>query len=163
MLLGFANIEEERQEELRKRKLLEDALEQARHAADAKSSFLSNMSHDIRTPMNAIMGFAGIASEHLDDPDKVRACLDKIIVSSNHLLQLINNVLDMSRIESGRMVLEESWVNIREIVHEVSDFMTTVGRRGNRGAPGIFCPGIRDQRHRDRNEQGFSDSPVRAL
>ena len=123
LLLGFANIEEERQEELRKRKLLEDALEQARHAADAKSSFLSNMSHDIRTPMNAIMGFAGIASEHLDDPDKVRACLDKIIVSSNHLLQLINNVLDMSRIESGRMVLEESWVNIREIVHEVSDFM----------------------------------------
>jgi len=123
LLLGFANIEEERQEELRKRKLLEDALEQARHAADAKSSFLSNMSHDIRTPMNAIMGFAGIASEHLDDPDKVRACLDKIIVSSNHLLQLINNVLDMSRIESGRMVLEESWVNIREIVHEVTDFM----------------------------------------
>ena len=99
LLLGFANIEEERQEELRKRKLL------------------------IRTPMNAIMGFAGIASEHLDDPDKVRACLDKIIVSSNHLLQLINNVLDMSRIESGRMVLEESWVNIREIVHEVTDFM----------------------------------------
>ena len=123
LLLGFANIEEERQEELRKRKLLEDALEQARHAADAKSAFLSNMSHDIRTPMNAIMGFAGIASEHLDDPDKVRSCLDKIIASSNHLLQLINNVLDMSRIESGRMVLEESWVNIRDIVHEVTDFM----------------------------------------
>lgn len=123
LLLGFANIEEERQEELRKRKLLEDALEQARHAADAKSTFLSNMSHDIRTPMNAIMGFANIAKSHLEDPVKVEESLDKILVSSNHLLQLINNVLDMSRIESGRMVLEESWVNIREIVHEVTDFM----------------------------------------
>ena len=123
LLLGFADIEEERTEELRKRKLLEDALEQARHAADAKSTFLSNMSHDIRTPMNAIIGFANIASNHLDDPVKVGDCLDKIVVSSNHLLQLINNVLDMSRIESGRLVLEESWVNIRDIVHEVTDFM----------------------------------------
>ena len=123
MLLGFANIEEERQEELRKRRLLEDALEQARHAADAKSSFLSNMSHDIRTPMNAIIGFAGIAAAHLDDPVKVKNSLDKIIASSNHLLQLINNVLDMSRIESGRLVLEESWVSIREIVQEVTDLM----------------------------------------
>ena len=123
MLLGFANIEEARQEELRKRRLLEDALEQARHAADAKSSFLSNMSHDIRTPMNAIIGFAGIAAAHLDDPVKVQDSLDKIIASSNHLLELINNVLDMSRIESGRMVLEESWVNIREIVREVTDLM----------------------------------------
>ena len=123
LLLGFANIEEERTEELRKRRLLEDALEQARHAADAKSAFLSNMSHDIRTPMNAIIGFANIASNHLDDPAKVGECLDKIVVSSNHLLQLINNVLDMSRIESGRLVLEESWVNIRDIVNEVTDFM----------------------------------------
>ena len=63
--------------------------------------------------MNAIIGFANIASNHLDDPAKVGECLDKIVVSSNHLLQLINNVLDMSRIESGRLVLEESWVNTR--------------------------------------------------
>ena len=123
ILLGFANIEEERQEELRKRRLLEDALEQARHAADAKNTFLSNMSHDIRTPMNAIIGFANIASAHLDDPVRVKDSLDKIIASSNHLLQLINNVLDMSRIESGRMVLEETWVDIREIVEEVTDLM----------------------------------------
>jgi signal transduction histidine kinase/ActR/RegA family two-component response regulator len=123
MLLGFANIEEERQEELRKRRLLEDALEQARHAADAKNTFLSNMSHDIRTPMNAIIGFANIAGEHLNEPEKVRESLDKIITSSNHLLKLINNVLDMSRIESGRMVLEESWVNIREIIEEVTNLM----------------------------------------
>ena len=123
ILLGFANIEEERQEELRKRRLLEDALDQARHAVDAKNAFLSNMSHDIRTPMNAIIGFASIASAHLDDPDKVKNSLDKIIASSNHLLQLINNVLDMSRIESGRMVLEESWVSIRGIVQEVTDLM----------------------------------------
>ena len=123
ILLGFANIEEERQEELRKRRLLEDALEQARHAADAKNTFLSNMSHDIRTPMNAIIGFANIARAHLDDPDRVMDSLNKIIASSNHLLQLINNVLDMSRIESGRMVLEETWVDIREIVQEVTDLI----------------------------------------
>ncbi|MBQ9034003.1 MAG: response regulator [Lachnospiraceae bacterium] len=123
ILLGFANIEEERQEELRKRRLLEDALEQARHAADAKNTFLSNMSHDIRTPMNAIIGFANIARAHSDDPDRVMDSLNKIIASSNHLLQLINNVLDMSRIESGRMVLEESWVDIREIVQEVTDLI----------------------------------------
>lgn len=123
ILLGFANIEEERQEELRKRRLLEDALEQARHAADAKNTFLSNMSHDIRTPMNAIIGFANIARAHSDDPDRVMDSLNKIIASSNHLLQLINNVLDMSRIESGRMVLEETWVDIREIVQEVTDLI----------------------------------------
>ena len=123
MLLGFANIEEERQEELRKRRFLETALEQARHADDAKSAFLSNMSHDIRTPMNAIIGFANIASAHIDDPEKVRDSLQKIMASSNHLLQLINNVLDMSRIESGRMVLEESWINLRELIEEVTDLM----------------------------------------
>ena len=123
MMLGFANIEEVRQEEIRQRRLLEDALEQARHADDAKSAFLSNMSHDIRTPMNAIMGFANIAVTHIDDPQKVMNSLDKIMASSNHLLELINNVLDMSRIESGRMVLEESWVSIREIVQEVTDLM----------------------------------------
>ena len=123
ILLGFANIEEERQEELRKRRLLEDALEQARHAADAKNTFLSNMSHDIRTPMNAIIGFANIASAHINEPVRVRDSLDKIIASSNHLLQLINNVLDMSRIEGGRMVLEETWVDIREIVQEVTDLI----------------------------------------
>jgi len=123
ILLGFANIEEERQEELRKRRLLEDALEQARHAVDAKNTFLSNMSHDIRTPMNAIIGFANIARAHSDEPDRVMDSLNKIIASSNHLLQLINNVLDMSRIESGRMVLEETWVDIREIVQEVTDLI----------------------------------------
>ncbi len=120
ILLGFANIEEERQEELRKRRLLEDALEQARHAADAKNTFLSNMSHDIRTP---IIGFANIARAHSDEPDRVMDSLNKIIASSNHLLQLINNVLDMSRIESGRMVLEETWVDIREILQEVTDLI----------------------------------------
>ena len=123
MVLGFANIEEERQEEIRKRRLLEDALEHARHADDAKSMFLSNMSHDIRTPMNAIVGFANIAKAHIDEPQKVMESLDKILISSNHLLELINNVLDMSRIESGRIFLEESWCNIRELIREVTDLI----------------------------------------
>ena len=120
MLLGFANIEEERQEDLRKRKLLEDALERARHANDAKSSFLSNMSHDIRTPMNAIIGFANIAKTHIDEREKVLDSLDKIIASSNHLLRLIGNVLDMSRIESGRMTLKSEEFSLQEVLEQIN-------------------------------------------
>ena len=77
----------------------------AQSASRAKTAFLSNMSHDIRTPMNAIIGFAGLAASHLDDTERVRDCLATISQSSEHLLSLINDVLDMSRIESGKMTL----------------------------------------------------------
>ena len=84
---------------------LETALEEAKRANQAKSVFLSNMSHDIRTPMNAIIGMTRIALSHIDKKEKVRDCLEKISASSAHLLSLINDVYDMSRIESGRLTL----------------------------------------------------------
>ncbi|MGN1338995.1 MAG: response regulator [Oscillospiraceae bacterium] len=99
--------------------LLKDALAQAEHASRAKSTFLSNMSHDIRTPMNAIIGFAGIAASSIDNRDKVQDCLEKILSSSNHLLSLINDILDMSRIESGKITIQEKECNLSERIHGI--------------------------------------------
>ncbi len=98
---------------------LQDALMQAQHANQAKTTFLSNMSHDIRTPMNAIIGFATIAASHMDRTDQVRECLQKILSSSNHLLGLINDILDMSRIESGKLQIHNQECNIPEIMHNL--------------------------------------------
>lgn len=98
---------------------LQDALMQAQHANQAKTTFLSNMSHDIRTPMNAIIGFATIAASHMEHTDQVRDCLRKILSSSNHLLGLINDILDMSRIESGKMQIHDQECNIPELMHNL--------------------------------------------
>lgn len=98
---------------------LQNALEAAEEANRAKSDFLSRMSHDIRTPMNAIMGMTSIAASHLDNPERIKDCLGKISVSSKLLLSLINEVLDMSKIESGHMVLAEEEVSLAELVHGV--------------------------------------------
>ena len=101
------------------REALSRALSEAEHANRAKTVFLNNMSHDIRTPMNAIVGFTALAEEHLDDRERVQDYLGKISVSSQHLLSLINDVLDMSRIESGKMTLEESEVHLPDVVREL--------------------------------------------
>lgn len=98
---------------------LQDALLQAQHANNAKTTFLSNMSHDIRTPMNAIIGFATIAASHIDNKEQVRECLQKVLSSSNHLLSLINDILDMSRIESGKVQIKEQECNISEMMHNL--------------------------------------------
>lgn len=98
---------------------LQDALMQAQHANRAKTTFLSNMSHDIRTPMNAIIGFATIAVSHIDNKDQVHDCLQKVLSSSNHLLSLINDILDMSRIESGKVQIKEQECNISELMHNL--------------------------------------------
>ena len=100
-------------------KALQEALAQAQHANKAKTTFLSNMSHDIRTPMNAIIGFATIAVSHIDNKDQVRDCLQKVLSSSNHLLSLINDILDMSRIESGKVQIKEQECNISEVMHNL--------------------------------------------
>jgi signal transduction histidine kinase/CheY-like chemotaxis protein len=121
VVIGFACIEEERRAEQQQRRLLENALERARNADRAKSLFLTNMSHDIRTPMNAILGFTHIALSHLDDSERVKDCLEKILDSGDHLLGLINNVLDMSRIESGRMKLHETDASLLDTVNYVQD------------------------------------------
>ena len=98
---------------------LQDALMQAQHANRAKTTFLSNMSHDIRTPMNAIIGFSTIAVSHIDNKDQVLDCLQKVLASSNHLLSLINDILDMSRIESGKVQIKEQECNISEQMHNL--------------------------------------------
>ena len=98
---------------------LKTAVETAENASKAKSTFLSNMSHDIRTPMNAIIGFATLAVSNIDNKEKVRDYLSKILSSGNHLLSLINDVLDMSWIESGKLHLEETEVNLPEVLHDL--------------------------------------------
>ncbi|MDE6936621.1 MAG: response regulator, partial [Lachnospiraceae bacterium] len=98
---------------------LQDALMQAQHANRAKTTFLSNMSHDIRTPMNAIIGFANLAVKNVEDTEKTRDYLVKILTSGNHLLALINDVLEMSRIESGKIHLEEAECNLFEMLKEL--------------------------------------------
>ncbi len=117
IVLGFHSIDEETRSEMEKNTILEDALLQANRANKAKSVFLSNMSHDIRTPMNAIIGFTTLALGRIDNTDQVEGYLKKIMTSGNHLLNLINNVLDMSHIESGKMQLSEQLCSLPEILH----------------------------------------------
>lgn len=103
---------------------LADAVNAARSANQAKSTFLSNMSHDIRTPMNAIIGFATLAAANVENTDKVKDYLAKILSSGNHLLSLINDVLDMSRIESGKIHLEEQEVNLSDVFHDIKTIIS---------------------------------------
>ncbi len=117
IVMGFRSVDAEIREEMEKKGILEDALSQANRASKAKSVFLSNMSHDIRTPMNAIVGFTNLALTHIDQEERVEEYLRKIMTSGNHLLSLINDVLDMSRIESGRMHLDENECSLPEILH----------------------------------------------
>ena len=98
---------------------LEQTRKEAVHANQAKSEFLSNMSHDIRTPMNAIVGMTAIATANIDDKQQVQNCLRKITLSSRHLLGLINDVLDMSKIESGKLTLNTDQVSLREVMDSI--------------------------------------------
>ncbi len=116
IVLGIRSVDEETRNEMEKKRMLENALVQANKANKAKSVFLSNMSHDIRTPMNAIIGFTSLALSHIDNIEQVEEYLRKIMTSGNHLLNLINDVLDMSRIESGKMKLEESPCRLSDIL-----------------------------------------------
>ena len=109
--------------EVKHRDELEGALVLANQANRAKTVFLNNMSHDIRTPMNAIIGFTTLAKTHINDQTKVKDYLDKISQSSKHLLSLINDVLDMSRIESGKVTIEEKEENLFEIIDEIKNIM----------------------------------------
>ncbi len=107
---------------------MNQALSEAVHAAEtanrAKSTFLSNMSHDIRTPMNAIVGFTTLAVSNIDDKKRVRDYLGKILSASNHLLSLINDILDMSRIESGKIHLEETEVSLSDVLHDLKTIIS---------------------------------------
>lgn len=123
LVLGFADVDKQTREEQEKKQALEDALYQAEAANKAKTVFLNNMSHDIRTPMNAIIGFTSLAATHLDQKELVRDYLAKILTSSNHLLSLINDVLDMSRIESGKVRIEAAECNLPDIIHDIRNII----------------------------------------
>ncbi len=123
VVLGFRSVDEETRREMEKTDLLRNALMQANQANKAKSTFLSNMSHDIRTPMNAIVGFTTLAITHIDYRDQVEQYLKKIMTSGNHLLSLINDVLDMSRIESGKIHLDENPCRLPDILHGLRNIL----------------------------------------
>ena len=110
------DVSQEKKAEIESRKALKDAYKAAENASRAKSEFLSNMSHDIRTPMNAIVGMTAIAGANIDNQARVMECLGKITKSSRHLLGLINEVLDMARIESGKMSLTEEDFSLSEMI-----------------------------------------------
>jgi len=113
VIVNDVTEKKEREQELR------DALMQADSANMAKTRFLSNISHDIRTPINAIMGMTTVAGIHLEDKEKVKDCLDKIDISSKHLLNLVNSVLDLSKIEAGKMELNEVEFNVNHAIHDI--------------------------------------------
>ena len=125
ILAGFRNIDEMIRKEQQQKAVLEEALAQAQYANNAKTTFLNNMSHDIRTPMNAIIGFTSLAVTHIDNKTQVQDYLGKIMTSGNHLLSLINDVLDMSRIESGKVKIEEKEASLPEIMHDLKTIVQT--------------------------------------
>ena len=132
VLLASMDVSQEKKAKIESHKALKEAYQTAENASRAKTDFLSNMSHDIRTPMNAIIGLTAIAGANIENQDKVIECLGKITKSSRHLLGLINEVLDMARIESGKMSLAEEDFNLSELV----DNLVTLTK-----------PGIDEHRH----------------
>ena len=118
VVLGARSVDEALRGEQKKSAAMADALRQSQAAVEAKNAFLSNMSHDIRTPMNAIVGFTALARKHVDDPEKLRGYLDMITASSDQLLQLLSDVLEIARIEAGRSHLEEAPCDLREVMEE---------------------------------------------
>ena len=113
------DITEEKTRDLKQKEALTQALAAAKQASKAKTTFLNSMSHDIRTPMNAIIGFTTLAQAHLEDHDRVKDYLSKISTSSDHLLDLINSILDMSRIESGTVKLDEKAVHLPDLLNDL--------------------------------------------
>lgn len=122
-VIGFRSVDAEIRKEIEQKSLLEAALSQANRASKAKSVFLSNMSHDIRTPMNAIVGFTNLAITHIEHTEQVAEYLQKIKTSGNHLLSLINDILDMSHIESGKIHLDEKPCSLPDILHGLRNIL----------------------------------------
>ncbi len=123
IVMGFRRVDEEIQTEMKQKQLLAEALENANRAIGAKSTFLSNMSHDMRTPLNAIFGFSTLAKRNCNSPEIVLEYLDRIEASSRQLLDLINKVLELSQTESGDMRTVEEECNLCDILQEVYDFL----------------------------------------
>ncbi|MDE7243486.1 MAG: transporter substrate-binding domain-containing protein, partial [Oscillospiraceae bacterium] len=122
-LLGFRNIDEIVRKEQNQKTILEDALHMAQAASEAKTAFLGNVSHDIRTPMNAIIGFLTLMRDEADNPDMVREYIQHIDTASQHLLSLINDVLDMNKIESGSTTLSLTEMDLAEVIAEINSII----------------------------------------
>ena len=128
VVMAVMDVDSQVKNDIRQKKAVEDALVQAESANKAKSTFLSNMSHDIRTPMNAIIGFTTLAQSHIKEQSLVEEYLDKILSASRHLLSLINDVLDMSRIESGKIQLQEDEVILSEVIQDVENLILPMAK-----------------------------------
>ena len=131
VLLGFRNIDEIVRKEQRQKAILEDALRMAQAASEAKTAFLSSMSHDIRTPMNAIIGFLTLMRDEADNPEAVREYIQRIDSASQHLLGLINDVLDMNKIESGSTTLSLAEMNLAEVIAEINTIIQPQAKAKN--------------------------------
>ncbi len=132
-VLCFREVEEEKQRRFQEQKLLEEALEASRRSEKNKHAFFSNMSHDMRTPLNAIIGLSELVQQHLDDPEKVAGYMDRINLSSRQLLGLINDILDMSRMEQGKVALDYQQFNLRKCMEDcVSTFRLQAEVEGKR-------------------------------
>lgn len=143
VILAIRNIDGDIRQELETKRLLEDALKQAESANAAKSDFLSRMSHDIRTPMNAIIGMTALAGTYIDNRDRILDYLAKITLSSKHLLGLINEVLDMSKLESGKLNLDLSEFGLPEFVESIFSMLRPMFEAKRQRV----CVHIRDIRH----------------
>ncbi len=131
VLAGFRNIDEIVRKEQKQKAILEDALHMAQAASEAKTSFLSSVSHDIRTPMNAIIGFLALMKDEADNPDVVRKYVQRIDAASKHLLGLINDVLDMNKIESGSTTLNLTELNLAEVIEEINTIIRPQAKAKN--------------------------------
>ena len=118
VVLCFREVEQEKQRQFRERELLEDALENARRSEKTKHAFFNNMSHDMRTPLNAILGLSELVRQNADDPEKVNGYMEKIYYSSRQLLDLVNDILDMSRMEQGKVILNNQSFDLKQCVEE---------------------------------------------
>lgn len=118
VVLSLREVDQEKQQQLRERKLLEDSLEIARQNEASKQSFFSSMSHDMRTPLNAIIGLSQLAGQHTDEPEEVSKYLCRINTASRQLLELINDILDMSRMEQGMVTLNNTPIDLKACVEE---------------------------------------------
>lgn len=128
VVMAVMDVDNQVRKDISQKKAVEEALVQAESANKAKSNFLSNMSHDIRTPMNAIIGFTTLAQAQIKEQALVEEYLDKILSASRHLLSLINDVLDMSRIESGKLQLQEDDVILTEVIEEVENLILPMAK-----------------------------------
>ena len=131
VVMAVMDVDKQVKNEISQKEAIEQALVQAEKANKAKSNFLSNMSHDIRTPMNAIIGFTNLAQSHAESKEEVMGYLEKIKSASSHLLSLINDILDMSRIESGKIHIDENEMMITDVVHEIQNMIQPMAENAN--------------------------------